>query len=53
MVITHWRCQKTDSKEKFNWPVDKVNVGVSIEDWNAGQVYRRRVEAYVIERCNK
>lgn len=49
LVATYWSCQQTNSKSKTVEPPDRVQVGVSVDDWDRGQEYRREAEAYIIK----
>jgi hypothetical protein len=51
-AFSHWGCENTASREKTSQPLTFVQVGVSVDDWNRGQTYRREVETWIIKRCN-
>jgi hypothetical protein len=47
----YWECQRTDSGVKRREPIEYVDVGVTIDDYNRGQNYRRTVESWIVEHC--
>ena len=45
-MVAYWKCQKTDAKKARKEAANYVQIGIPVEDWNAGQNYRRSVEEY-------
>ena len=50
-VLSHWTCERSDTREKFKAKANYVQIGIPIEVWNSGQEYRRSVEEWIINRC--
>lgn len=50
-ILTHWTCERSDTREKFKAGPKYVQIGIPIETWNQGQTYRRTVEEWIINRC--
>jgi hypothetical protein len=51
-AFSHWACENTGTRETTSESLNFVQVGVSVDDWNKGQTYRREVETWIIKRCN-
>ena len=42
-------CERTDTREKTSADLKSIQFGISAEDWNRGQEYRRLVEGWAIQ----
>lgn len=46
LTATWVDCERTDTHEKTAHTLNQIQYGISSDDWNRGQAYRREVEAW-------